>query len=121
MKTTPKDHLLLVDLKLLCHLGITEEERVTAQPVWVDLEIPTDAAKIAQKDDVSFAIDYARVAARVKELSQSRSFRLMETLADQIANRVLKDFGVPWVFVRIKKKALADLGYAAVELRRLAA
>ncbi|MBI2094114.1 MAG: dihydroneopterin aldolase [Candidatus Omnitrophica bacterium] len=108
-------------MKLLCHLGVKEEERATAQPVWIDLEIPTDAAKVAQKDDVSFAIDYARVVARVKELSQSRSFRLMETLADQIANRLLEDFGVPWVFVRIKKKALADLGYAAVELRRLAA
>ena len=114
------DTLTLHEITIECHLGVEEWERAIPQPVWIDLELAIDAAKAAQRDDMRHAVDYARVVTTVAEVAQRGSFNLLETLAERIAERLLADFTIPRLAVRVRKKALPGLGYAEVAIERSA-
>ena len=113
------DTLMLHDITVSCRLGVHEWEQRTPQDVWVDLELAIDAASAAATDEVADAVDYAALVHAVIEEAQRRPCRLLETLADRIAARVLAESGTPRVRVRVKKKAMPEIGYAAVEIERL--
>ena len=114
------DTLTLHEITVECHIGVEEWERAIPQPVWVDLELVIDAAKAARRDDVRQAIDYGRVVATVIETARGESYQLIETLAEAIASRILSECSIPRLRVRVRKKALPGLGYAAVEIERAA-
>ena len=112
------DVLVLHDIVASCRLGVYEWEQRTPQDVWVDLELAIDAATAAASDDVADAVDYAALVKAVIEEAQRRPCRLLETLAERIAARVFKESGTRRVRVRVKKKAMPEIGYAAVEIER---
>ena len=114
------DTLRLHDLQVRCRIGVYEWERRTRQTVRIDLELPIDAASAAVSDDVRDAVDYAALAERLRALAAGRPFRLMETLAEAVAAAVLEASGSPRVRVRVRKRALEGLGYAAIEIERAA-
>ena len=112
------DLLRLQGLEASCRIGVSEQERAKRQPVWIDLELAIDAAAAAAHDDVRKAVDYAQVAAAVVRRVERRSYRLLETLAEDVAGCVLREFGVRRLTVRAKKRALPGLGSATVEVTR---
>lgn len=114
------DRLIIAELEVACRLGVLERERESPQPVWIDLELAIDAARAARSDDVAKAVDYAALVESVKDVAQGRAYRLMETLAEAVAARVLEGYDTPRVRVQVRKRALAGIGYAAVEIRRAA-
>ncbi len=115
------DRLILHDVAVACRLGVQEWERRTPQSVWIDLELAIDAARAASTDDVRQTVDYAQLVTSIKGLAQAQSYQLMETLAEAIASLVLRQSGTARVRVLVKKRALAEVGYAAVEIERTAA
>lgn len=112
------DALVISDLKVHCRIGVTDEERTTPQVVWIDLRLAIDAKKVAVSDKVEDAVDYAGLVTAVKKHVEGTSFHLLETLAEDVAALVLRDFSVPAVFVRLKKRALPDIDSAAIEVTR---
>lgn len=112
------DTLILQDVAMECRLGVEEWEQAAPQPVWIDVELAIDAARAAAHDDVRDAVDYAKLVEGLKGLTQHTAFHLLETLAEAAAAFILKEFGGTRVKVRVKKKALAGVGYAAVEVER---
>ena len=112
------DTLSIQDLEAACRLGVHEWEQDAPQAIWIDLELAIDASRAAAHDDVREAIDYARLVAAVKERAQAQAYRLLETMAEAIAADVLRQFETSQVRVRVKKRALPGIGYAAVEVVR---
>jgi dihydroneopterin aldolase len=112
------DKLSIRGLAVACRLGVLDEERAKAQTIWIDLELEIDASKAAERDDVESSVDYAALMASVKQHVESTSYRLMETLAEDIAALVLTRFPTPGVEVKVRKRALPGIDYAAVEITR---
>ncbi len=115
------DKLILADLTVPCHIGVTESERQTAQSLWIDVELDIDAAHAAESDDIVDAIDYARLISLIEAEISNRPFRLLETVAQEVAELILDTFHLTTVLVRVKKRAVAHLGFAAVEIVRTTA
>jgi len=92
----------VVGLELHGFHGVNEDERRGGQRFLFDLwlEVP-DAA--AQSDRIEDAVDYRDVVACVREVSGSRSFRLLEALSAAVADAVLARFAVERVTVRVRK------------------
>ena len=101
-----------------CRLGVYEWEQAKPQTVWVDLELAIDASKAATRDDVRDAVDYSALVGAVTRRAQRRSYRLLETVAEDVAALILQQFRTPQVLVRVTKKALPGIGSAAVEIVR---
>ena len=112
------DRLILQDIEASCRLGVYEWEQTTPQPIWIDLELAIDAARAAASDEVGEAVDYAALVTAVRELAQRTPCRLLETMAEAIGSLILTRFNTSWVRVRVKKRALEGMGYAAVEIER---
>ena len=112
------DLLLISDLEAPCKLGVHEWERKEPQTIWIDLELSIDTKRAAERDDVKAALDYGRLVTVVRELAQASAYHLMETLAEEIAKMILSEFSTEFVVVRVKKRALPGIGFAAVQIER---
>lgn len=107
--------------------GITAEgrhglpgERDVPQPFVVDVELRYGLSAAAAADRLNETIDYGAIACSVREVIESRSFELIETVAETIAAE-LKIFGADSVRVRVSKPKAAEalgVGEVAVVIER---
>ena len=97
------DTIFLQDLRVETIIGIYAWERETRQIVSLDLEMATDVSRGAVTDSIDDALDYKSVAKRLLTFIGDSRFQLVETLAEHIAELVMKEFGVPWIKVTLNK------------------
>jgi len=97
------DAILLRDLRVEALIGIHHRERHVQQTVSIDLDIGLPGTAVFASDKVADTIDYEQVALRIRELAASGHFRLVETLAERIAQLLMRDLGAPWVKVSAAK------------------
>ncbi len=112
------DRLFLHGITAQCRLGVHEWEQAAAQTVWIDVEVEIDASRAARRDDVRDAVDYATLVERLKRAAEARPYRLMETLAQELAAAALKEAGTPRAKIRVTKRALPGIDAATVEVER---
>jgi len=113
------DRVLLIDLRLRGSHGLGADERARPQEFAVTIECPTDAARAAASDAIDDALDYRRLRRIAAEVIGGPPRQLLETLADEMARRILAEVAPSWVRVRVTKLAPPGFeGAAAVEVRR---
>jgi dihydroneopterin aldolase len=114
-----EDRILLTGLRVAGHHGVTEAERAQAQDFRVDIECPVDARAAAASDTISATLDYRLLSDCVAAVIGGPSRQLIETLADDLASRVLETVGCAWVRVRVTKLRPGSIeAEATVEVRR---
>ena len=87
--TGSHDRLIIRNLELQCVIGAEDWERLMPQRVVVDIELRGDFSEAADSDDLADAVDYREVCTKAAEVAALSEYRLVETLADQIARAVL--------------------------------
>ena len=97
------DTVFVRDLETRTIIGINDWEREKRQPVLIDVDIACDAAVAAENDDIEKAVNYRSVAKAVRKHAEESSYFLVETLAERLAEIVRRDFGAPWVRIRVRK------------------
>jgi len=115
------DKIILKGMKFIGRHGVLPQERELGQPFVVDVELHLDLSPAGKTDDLSRTVDYARVYAGVEAVVAGEPCRLLETLAEKIAQKTLELFPVEQVTVRVKKPQAPLPGifsYAAVEITR---
>lgn len=116
------DSILVKDLRIKAHVGVTEEERSREQLLIISVELYTDLRAAGISDDLADTVDYGRVTAEVEELVTSNSSALLENLAEKIAGHIAAIPGINGVSVEIAKDAPPieqDVGCVAVRIERL--
>lgn len=98
------DLIYIRNLRADCIIGVFEWERRVRQTVAIDLDLAADVARAAHTDRLQDTIDYKAIAKRLMEFVGASQFQLVETLAERVAEIVLREFAVTWVRVRINKK-----------------
>ena len=111
------DKIIIHDLEVFYRVGVPDEERATPQRLLVGVEMIRDLAAAAS-DSLSKTIDYHSVTRRLLTFGESRSWRLIETLAEDIAKMVLAEFAPNTVSVEIKKFIVPEARFVAVQLTR---
>jgi 7,8-dihydroneopterin aldolase/epimerase/oxygenase len=115
------DRIILANMRFEGRHGYFEEERLTPQPFEVDVELVLDLAPAGTTDDLDRSVDYARVYEAVREIVESTTSRLLETIAESIGQAILADRRVAEVVIRVRKPAVqlsGPLDYAGVEITR---
>lgn len=97
------DCVFIRDLRIDTIIGVYDWERRVRQTVRLDLDMATASQTAAGTDDIRFALDYSRVAARITEFVEGTEFQLIEALAEEIAEIVRSEFGVSWLRLRLRK------------------
>jgi dihydroneopterin aldolase len=113
------DAIVIRELRVEALIGIHRRERHVAQTLSIDLEIGLPSETVFTSDKVADTIDYEQVALRIRALAAGGHFRLVETLAERIAQLVLADFGAPWAKVSVAKIGiLGNAKYVGVTIER---
>ena len=97
------DRLTLAGMVFHGRHGVLDEERREPQRFVVDVEMVVDAAAAAANDDLTATVDYAGVFECAREVVETESHRLIETLAERIATEVLSRLALEEVTVRVRK------------------
>ncbi len=100
------DAIEISGLRLQTYIGVTDEERAEPQAIVVDLRLDADLTKAGISDDLADTIDYDAVINDVSELVRSSKPRLLEHLAEEIANLISRFRLVDRVTVEVRKERL---------------
>jgi dihydroneopterin aldolase len=81
--------ILIDGLRVLAHVGVPEQERASAQPLSLDLELFLDLDAAGRSDDVADTVDYGAVAVAVADAVTAEPVALLERVAAIAAGAVL--------------------------------
>ena len=114
------DRIHIESLELSAHIGVPDAERAATQRLTVSLTIEPHRDFRGLGDELAKTVDYFAVCEEVKALSAARPRKLIETLAEEIAELVLEHFAVAAVEVELRKFILPDTAHVGVVIRRAA-
>jgi len=97
------DIVYIRDLRIDTIIGIFDWERKVRQTISIDLEMATDIRRAAATDDIQYALDYKTVSKCLIQLIENSEFKLVETMAETVAQLVRDKFNVPWLRLRLSK------------------
>jgi dihydroneopterin aldolase len=95
-------------LRLFGRHGVHEHEKRDGQDFVFDVEL--DVGDRGSHDHLEDAVDYRDVALAVQAVSDARSYNLLEALATDVADELLRRFGAERVVVRVEKPAVKPGG-----------
>jgi len=99
----PADRIRLVNMRFYGHHGVQAAERQLGGDFALDVELTKDLREAGQTDRICYTIDYQRVYDLVQQVQAGKSYRLVEALAHDVAEALLREFEVDEVTVRARK------------------
>jgi 7,8-dihydroneopterin aldolase/epimerase/oxygenase len=116
------DKILFKGMRFYAYHGVHTEEKKLGQPYEVDVAVHMDLRTAGRTDRLEDTLDYGEVYQMVDRLMQEQAYNLVETVAEQIAARILQTFSrVQEVNVRVIKPTPPIPGHyehVAVDIHR---
>ena len=116
------DKIFLKGLAFYGHHGVSPHEKALGQRFIVDITLECDARAAGKSDNLANATDYVPAFVIVKDIVEGESKDLIESVAEEIAGRILAELDVSAVSVTIKKPEVAIegsiLSYAGLQIYR---
>jgi len=117
------DRIFVRGLVLPVALGVYEEEQGVTQKVSFTIEAAVAASVAPKGDAIAEVPSYDDLVGAVRAVAVDGHINLVETLAERIADRCLRDERIVSVLVRVEKleRGPASVGVEIVRPRRAAA
>jgi len=112
------DYVSIRDLSVPAVIGVHDWEREVEQTLLISVDMAADVRKAAASDNLADALDYSAVASVIAAVVREGRFRLIETAAERVAERLLADFPVTWIRLELRKPITAGAYTAAITIER---
>ena len=110
----PLDRIVIRDLEVMASLGVYAHELAARQPIRINVELEAERG-----GEGLGVVCYGEVADAIKALAEAGHIRLVEDMAEQVAEHCLTDPRVQSIRIRIEKlSAIAGAAGAGVEIVR---
>jgi dihydroneopterin aldolase len=86
------DEIFLEGMRFYAYHGVNPEERVQGQRFTVDVRIEADLGAAGRTDDLTETINYSEVFRCVREIVEGPPRALIETVAVEVAETILREF-----------------------------
>ncbi len=86
------DYIYLSQMEFYGFHGVLPEEKKLGQRFIVDVKLQLDLKKAGKTDRLEESVNYADVFETCKEVVEGRTFNLIETVAENIADELLSRF-----------------------------
>lgn len=97
------DKIRLKNIIFYAHHGFYKAERELGQKFEIDIEVGCDLKASAFSDDLDKTIDYSKIYNIARETFEQNKFKLLETVAERMADQILKLNGIEMVLIRVRK------------------
>ena len=98
-----KDIIRLNGLSFYGYHGVTAAEKETGRMFEIDCEVAVDLAEAGHSDSLEDTIDYEKIYETIRESVEDKAFSLLEGLAQEITAKVLDNFPVYRVTLKVRK------------------
>lgn len=98
-----RDRIVLEGMRFYGFHGVNQEEKSLGQAYLVDLTVELDLREPGRTDRLEDTVNYTRLYRAVRDIMEGESKNLLEAVAQAIATKVLEEFPVEAVRVRVKK------------------
>jgi 7,8-dihydroneopterin aldolase/epimerase/oxygenase len=112
-QTAPRDRVRLIGMQFYGYHGATPQERQIGQRFEVDVEMAIDAEQV-QDGDLSTTLDYRIIYDICRRCCEDLQYRLIETMAREIAHEILQAHNLAGVRVTIRKPCVPLGGVISV-------
>ena len=112
------DLVSIRDLSVPAVIGVYDWEREITQTLIFTVDLAADVRSAARRDDLEDALDYSAVARTIAAVVEDGRFRLIETAAERVAERLLADHPVAWLRLEVRKPIVGGGYTAAVTIER---
>ncbi|MBN1507995.1 MAG: dihydroneopterin aldolase [Sedimentisphaerales bacterium] len=99
----PLDQILIRDLQFRCIVGVDAEERREKQDIKVQITLDVDLHKACRTDAIEDTVDYRALKKDILRMAESSRFRLVEALAQNVADICLTRERIVRVEVIVEK------------------
>jgi 7,8-dihydroneopterin aldolase/epimerase/oxygenase len=110
--------ITIVDLEVFYRVGVTDQERAQPQRLLVTVDMSLDFTIAAVSDRIERTINYQAVADEVLKFGENRSWKLVEKLVTNLAERIMTQYSPEEVMVEIKKFSIPQARYVSVSASR---
>lgn len=111
-------HVFVRDMVLQAEIGVDAHEQGVTQRLRVNVDLAVQEAGPVE-DRLDRVLNYARVVEQVRGIVGGGHTKLVETLAERIAESCLRDVRVMRVLVRVEKlDVFVDAASVGVEIER---
>lgn len=100
------DTIFLKEVKVETRLGVPDWERLSPQTIILDIELAMPHSRSCETDAIDDTIDYGAIVQRMRQTLAEQSFKLVEALAEHLCQLILKEFGTPWVKIKVSKPGI---------------
>ncbi|MBN1359948.1 MAG: dihydroneopterin aldolase [Sedimentisphaerales bacterium] len=99
----PSDEIRICDLRFRCVVGVNEEERHQTQEIVAQITLHTDLRRAGRTDAIEDTVDYKALKLDILAMAERSRYRLIEALAQAIADICLQRDPVRQVEVVVEK------------------
>lgn len=99
------DTIFIRELRADAWIGIYEWEKLRPQTLDFNLEMGLDTHRAGESDNIRDTVDYGKVVERIRADLKDQHFKLLEALAEHVAQVILHDFKAQWVKISVAKIA----------------
>ena len=112
------DYITIDSLRIQGAHGHYEHERQVEQEFLISMKVGIDAKEAGKSDKLDDTIDYDKLRSIAQEVFKGKSYYLIEALAEEIAQEILKETSVKEVTISIQKTAVWPNGIPGVVITR---
>lgn len=106
--------IIIKGLELDAFVGVLDDERKDSQRLEVDAVLTPLNTFTEIADEIGRTVDYQAAIQRIARLAGSSPRRLIETLASEIAEMLVREFPARRAEVEVRKFILPETEYVAV-------
>lgn len=115
------DFIRLKNIVFYAHHGYYKAERELGQKFEIDIEVGCPLKESALSDSLHDSVDYTRIYKIAKDSFENYKFKLIETVAEKMAEEILNIIGIQTVTIRVRKPHVPMNGlldYVEIEINR---
>src|SRR2546430_12729160 len=113
-RSRPTGRLILSGLTAFGYHGNNPAERKLGQTFHADLEVVLDTQRAAASDSIDDTLSYPRLEEATRKILEGKPANLLETVAERIADAILKHPEVAQVTVRDRKSTRLNSSHSQI-------
>ena len=114
-----KKKIIISDLLLNIIIGHHSFEKINKQNVKFNIELDYTNQKPHNDKDIKSIVNYERIAKIIKNLTKSKHYNFLESLADDIFNELFKDKRINKIRLKIEKlDAIKETASVGIEITK---
>lgn len=112
------DQLDITALRIKTRIGVYAWEQRILQDLLLDIHIPLESLT-PYNEEITRTVDYEKLCHCVTTFLQTHSFKLIETVAEEVAQLIKKEFSISKLTLRVSKPhAISSAGNVSITISR---